>query len=75
MTETNIRRLKRAIKKAWKNGWEPSGWPLNDGEFEIDCHLSAGELLWDKGFQKAIGRIEWIKLVNRLTDSVMTYSV
>lgn len=73
MTHTNIRRIIRAINKAKKNGWKPNEWPLEDAKFEIDCCCSSGELLWDKEFQNAIGRIEWIKLVNRLTDSVMTY--
>jgi hypothetical protein len=59
MTDTNIRRIIRAINKAYKNGWRPSYWPLDDAKFEIDCDLSSGELLWDKGFQNACG--EWKK--------------
>lgn len=73
MTDTNYRRLKRAINKALKNGWDPDGWPFDDAKFEIDCCLSVGDLLWDKDFQKALGEKEWKKLVNRLVDGRLRY--
>lgn len=75
MKKINHRRFIRAINTARRNGWVSDHWPLDDAKFEIDCCLSSGELLWDKGFQNALGRIEWIKLVNRITDSVMTYEI
>lgn len=68
MTDTNYRRLTRAINKAIKNGWNPDTWPENDAKYEIDCCLSVGDLLINQSFQKALGYVEWVKLVNRLVD-------
>lgn len=75
LTPTNYRRLIRAINKAYKNGWKPSYWPLEDTKWELNCCLSVGELLWNKGFCNALGRDGWIKLVNRITGSVETYTI
>lgn len=66
MTDTNCRRIIRAINKAVKNGWNPQEWPMSDAKFELDCCLSTGELLADQDFRKHLGDTEWIKLVNKL---------
>lgn len=45
--------LEKAIDKAKKNGWNPESWPEEDAKFEVNCCLSAIDLIFGHDFAKA----------------------
>lgn len=73
LTDKNYHRLILAINKAKRNGWEPSSWPIEDTKFELDCCYSVGDLLWNKSFQKALGSLEWKKLITKMVGGKEIY--